>query len=261
MGVISTYIKGGLGNILFQISTGYSTSLRDGMDFIVDMTGYHGAHHDINKYKSNLLRNIKFSNSFITSPTINETSFHFNEIPKCVSDTKLSGYFQSENYFKEHRQEIIELLSPTEEILSKIEDLYGKILIQKTCSIHVRRGDYVGLPNHHPVLDIEYYKKAVDIIGQDSVFLIFSDDINWCKSNFDFISNKIFVDNLEDFEELYLMSLCDNNIIANSSFSWWGAWLNNRENKKVMGPKKWFGPSLQINDTKDLLPQTWISID
>jgi hypothetical protein len=261
MSIISIDIKGGLGNILFQVATAYSLSLKHDMELIVDLTYYHGAHHNINKYKNNILRNIKFSDTHLLYPSFWETTFDHKEIPECVGNTKLIGYFQSEKYFNKHRKEILDLFSPVDDTVFKVQKLYSEILNIKTCSIHVRRGDYLSLPNHHPALDIEYYKKAIDIVGQDFTFLIFSDDINWCKSNFDFISNKIFVDNLDDFEELYLMSLCDNNIIANSSFSWWGAWLSFKENKKVIGPKKWFGPYLQSNNTKDLLPENWISID
>ena len=262
MNVISIDIKGGLGNILFQVATAYSLSLKHDMGLIVDLTCYHGAHHDINKYKNNILRNIKFSDTCLIYPSSYwETTFEYNKLPECVENTKLNGYFQSEKYFNQHRKEILDLFSPIDDTVSKVQKLYSEILNIKTCSIHIRRGDYLSLPNHHPALDIEYYKKAIDIVGQDFTFLIFSDDINWCKSNFDFISNKIFVDNLDDFEELYLMSLCNNNIIANSSFSWWGAWINKYPEKIVIAPKKWFGALLQINNTKDLIPESWVLID
>ena len=261
MSIISIDIKGGLGNILFQVATAYSLSLKHDMELIVDLTYYHGAHHNINKYKNNILRNIKFSDTHLLYPPFWETTFNYKELPECVGDTKLVGYFQSEKYFNQHRKEILNLFSPTDDTVSKLKNLYSDFLNIKTCSIHIRRGDYLSLQNHHPVLDIDYYKRAIDIVGQDFTFLIFSDDIDWCKSNFDFISNKIFVDNLDDFEELYLMSLCNNNIIANSSFSWWGAWMNENPKKLVIGPKKWFGDLLQINNTKDLIPENWISID
>ena len=121
---------------------------------------------------------------------------------------------------------------------------------------------------------MEYYNKAIKQFDKDSNFLIFSDDIEWAKNNFKgdnfyFITeNKIegndVMDTLNiskgghpDYIELYMMSLCDHNIIANSSFSWWGAWLNENPNKKVIAPKKWFGPAYgDINDN-DLVPETW----
>ena len=125
-------------------------------------------------------------------------------------------------------------------------------------SIHVRRGDYVKHPNHHPVQTIEYYNKSVEMVGKDTTIVVFSDDIEWCKKNFN-IDNIIYIEDEKDYIELYLMSLCDNNIISNSSFSWWGAWLNTNENKKVIAPNKWFGSAINEN-TNDIIPKGWIKI-
>jgi hypothetical protein len=123
--------------------------------------------------------------------------------------------------------------------------------------IHIRRGDYLRFPDHHPILPIEYYKTAIDYFKADNVF-VFSDDIDWCKSNI-IGDNIIYIENEKDYIEMYLMSLCENNIISNSSFSWWGAWLNENKNKKVIGPKLWFGNAIQfISD--DIIPEGWIKI-
>jgi hypothetical protein len=260
--IVSVDLRGGLGNMLFQISTGYAVSLKNNMDLIVDLTYYHGGHYHIGKYLPNILRNIKFSQSHLLYPCIWETAFHYQEIPVCNGNTKLNGYFQSEKYFVSHRKEIIELFKPDEITNEKIKTKYSKILEENnTCSIHVRRGDYLGLPNHFQTLTEEYYMKSSNPFNKDDLFLIFSDDISWCQKNFDFIKNKIFITDLEDYEEIYLMSLCNNNIIANSSFSWWGAWLNENNDKIIISPKKWFGPAFQTNNTKDLIPENWISID
>ena len=107
---------------------------------------------------------------------------------------------------------------------------------------------------------MEYYRSAVDLIGKEKLFFIFSDDINWCKNNFDFIENKFFIENNKDYEDLILMSLCSHNIIANSSFSWWGAWLNSNPNKIIISPKKWFGNKYNFHNTKDLYNEKWIKL-
>jgi hypothetical protein len=260
METISIDIKGGLGNIMFQISTAYSTSLENNMKLVVDSTNYYGGHHGLDKYKNNILRKIEFSKNTISVPGYGEKEFKFNELPKFEKSVKLSGYFQSEKYFKKHRKEILELFSPTEEILNKINKNYLSILEKNTTSIHVRRGDYLHLENFHPTQKENYYQNAIGHLSDDTLYLIFSDDINWCKNNFNFIENKIFIDNLEDFEELYLMSMCKNNIIANSSFSWWGAWMNKNENKKIISPNTWFGKSLYYHDTSDIYGENWIKI-
>ena len=90
------------------------------------------------------------------------------------------------------------------------------------------------------------------------MFVIFSDDIEWCKKNLN-ISDSLYIENEKDYIEMYLMSLCRNNIISNSSFSWWGAWLNNYQSKIVIGPSKWFGNSINHN-TGDILPENWIKL-
>lgn len=258
---VSTATMGGLGNTLFQIATGLSISLRDNLNFLVNSSNHHGAHFGIGKYTNNILKNVKFSDMGSSFKKHVEVGFRYNEIPKVLENIELVGYFQSEKYFVEHRNEILDFFSPTSKILEKIENNYKNILNNNTTtSLHVRRGDYLSLPNHHPVLPTDYYEESVSKFDSNQMFLIFSDDINWCKDNFEFISNKIFVDNLEDYEELYLMSMCNNNIIANSSFSWWGSWLNKNEDKTVVAPKKWFGPAYTSLDTTDLYINNWIKI-
>ena len=104
----------------------------------------------------------------------------------------------------------------------------------------------------------EYYKNALDIIGGYENLYVFSDDINWCKTNLKF-KNMVFVEGNDDVEDLWLMSLCDHNIIANSSFSWWGAWLNINPNKKVISPKRWFGEQTNLS-SDDIIPVSWTKI-
>jgi hypothetical protein len=127
-----------------------------------------------------------------------------------------------------------------------------------TVSMHIRRGDYVEANDFHPVQNIEYYEKALDMIGDYQKLLIFSDDIEWCKTNLQF-RNINFCDGFSPIEDMMIMSRCSHNIIANSSFSWWAAQLNENEKKKVIAPTKWFGPKLNL-ETKDIIPETWIKI-
>jgi hypothetical protein len=251
---------GGLGNVLFQVAVSYAVSLRDDMELLIDSNNHYGAHNGIHTYKNNILRNFNFSEKPLTLEGYGERGHHFTEIPKFESDTKLIGYFQSEKYFIDFKDKILEAFSPTIEILNNLYEKYGYILSGDVNSIHVRRGDYVGLPNHHPLTPIEYYEKSVELLGSENFYLIFSDDIKWCMENFNFVKNKIFVNNLIDYEELYLMSLCKNNIIANSTFSWWGAWMNKNEAKKVIAPKIWFGPSLYYHNTDDIYCDNWIKL-
>lgn len=250
--IVSVKLRGGLGNFMFRISAAYSVSLRDNKKFFCDVSDVFAEHKDFKEYEKNILRKIPFSGTLCLMYKYFEPHFHYSEIPKTKKSLKLIGSFHSEKYFKDYKKQIIELFEIDEFTQSKLIVKYQHLLNSENCSIHIRRGDYLKLPNHHPTLSVDYYKNAVEIIGQDKNFLIFSDDIHWCEQNFSFIKNKTFIFNDFDYEDLYLMSMCKNNIIANSSFSWWAAWLNENKDKKVVAPLNWFGVSKLNCNTKDL---------
>jgi hypothetical protein len=260
MEIVSCKLMGGLGNMLFQIASTYSLSLRDNKKMICDVSDVQMPHKPYTFYTDNILRNVTFSNSLPVLDHIREVGFHYTPLQKVTKNVKLFGYFQSEKYFVENRHEILELFKIDERTKHYLLQKYDEIINQNTCSIHIRRGDYVRLSAFHPIQTIDYYKQAIQIVGEENHFLIFSDDINWCKENLSFIKNKTFIDGNEDFQDLYLMSMCKNNIIANSSFSWWGAWLNLNEDKKVVSPKMWFGEKNKHLNTKDIYCEKWITI-
>jgi len=126
----------------------------------------------------------------------------------------------------------------------------------ETVSLHIRRGDYLRTQDHHPVCSLDYYMDALSKFrDKEYKFIVFSDDVDWCRNNFN--EDFIFTEGNTDYEDMWLMSLCDHNIIANSSFSWWGAWLNDNPNKRVIAPKKWFGPSYSNWKLDDLFCNDW----
>ena len=188
-----------------------------------------------------------------------ENNFNYNENFITVKDnTDLIGYFQTEKYFKKIEDKIRKEFSFKKNISDtcneKIFDIKKKYN-KRICSLHARRTDYVNLQNYHPPCSLEYYQEAISKF-KDSLFLIFSDDIEWCKSNF-IGDNFLFLENNSPGEDLCLMSLCNDNIIANSSFSWWGSWLNNNKEKKIIAPKKWFGKMYDTHNTDDLYCENW----
>jgi hypothetical protein len=260
MEIVSTKLMGGLGNMMFQIAAAYSTSLRDEKQMICDITDIQSPHKPYTIYIDNVFRNIKFLDNLVNLKHIGEGGFHYTLIPKIEGDVKLVGHFQSEKYFINYRNKLLELFEIDDKTKNFLFKKYRDILNQNTCSIHVRRGDYLGLPNHHPTQPIQYYEQAITLIGEDKHYIIFSDDIKWCEENFNLLKNKTFISGNQDYEDLYLMSMCKNNIIANSTFSWWGAWLNNNENKQVIIPSKWFGISNSHLNTNDLYCDKWIKI-
>lgn len=175
----------------------------------------------------------------------------------------INGYFQTEKYFSNYRNDILSLFSfksPYKDTsMNYIENIRSEESKSVIVSIHVRRGDYLMYPDHHPVCSSEYYKKSILKIKEEFEkvkFLIFSDDLEWCRRQFREEEYKV-VDLGNPYTEISLMSLCDHHIIANSSFSWWGAWLNQSPEKKVIAPKNWFGTAINKN-TKDVYCDGWI---
>ncbi len=188
-----------------------------------------------------------------------EPYFHFAEIPY-QPNMRMHGYFQSESYFRHHKDKICALFDPKEETYDFIIAKYGDLLSHPTTvSIHFRSYK-IADPNRtcYFLNGREYVEKAMSYFSSDALFIVFSDDINWCKENLrDLAPNMYFVEGEEYHNDFYFMSLCDHNIIANSTFSWWSAYLNKNPHKIVIAPKKWFHESCNI-DTKDLIPKEWI---
>lgn len=257
---ISSVLMGGLGNYMFQIAAAYAYAKKYDMHVGFDCSESSGPHRHITDYQNNILKGVDLYYKRKYQPLqISENGFHYQELPHYKSDIFLYGYFQSEKYFKDCEDEIKDLFMSYDVELS--DDVKNLINTENTCSIHVRRGDYLKSPNHHPTQSMNYYMKAIKKMPKDSVFLIFSDDMEWCKQNFPDLPEKFkFIEGNNDYEDLYIMSHCKNNIICNSTFSWWGAWLNRNVDKIVVAPSVWFGPAYSNNNTEDLYCEGWIRI-
>ncbi len=167
-----------------------------------------------------------------------------DEIPlihKWNRNCYIKGWFQNENVFAGIRRELLREFSPKEKIrIPKM--LMGKIFEKESVAVHIRRGDYVTT---HIVLPVTYYKRAKTEIEkrvQDPIYIVFSDDYKWAKEHVDLGENVVYVDEVtdwKDYEQLYVMSRCKNQIIANSTFSWWAAWLNQNQDKVIVMPKQY----------------------
>ena len=178
----------------------------------------------------------------------------------------LMGYWQSERYFQDISDIIRADFSFKLPLNEKNAEIAENISQVNAVSLHIRRGDYIQNPVTHAVYEscgFDYYSSAIQFIAntiEQPYFFIFSDDIAWVKENFvipfacQYITNN---QNMESYNDMRLMSLCQHHIIANSSFSWWGAWLNSKPNKIMIAPKKWFADD---KNTSDLLPESWIKL-
>ena len=253
-------LAGGLGNMMFQIAAGYATAKEVNGKFFLYPNEIGGMmHKHPTEYLDTVFRNIKILDISESFKEIEHNSFHYEPVNIDDQDYKnlfLIGGFQSFKYFEKYSKDIRSLFSPTSDL---VVDLKVKYDTNNKVSIHIRRGDYTNLPNHHHNLSMSYYLNAINYF-KGFKFLVFSDDIDWCKDNF-IGDNFIFVEDTNDIEDLYLMSMCEHNIIANSTFSWWGAWLNSNSNKKVVYPNTWFGPVYKHFRTNDLFPEDWICLD
>ena len=281
-------IIGGLGNQMFQYA--YAKSLEQkGYEVKIDISAFktYKLHdgYQLNKYNIDLKKSTEeeknkyYSNTIFSkilrkigvesSKAIKEKSLLYDETFLNIEDDNyIEGYFQSEQYFKNIRDILIEQFTIKQEVSNYTKEINNKIALSKnSCSIHIRRGDFVNTTNIniHGSCNLEYYKKAIKYLEnkmENISYFIFSDDIAWCKKNIE-TKNAIFIDNEEKripHEDIYLMSLCSHNIIANSSFSWWGAWLNQNENKMVIAPKQWFVDKKMQQQSKDIVCEDWIRI-
>lgn len=294
--MIVVKLIGGLGNQLFQYAAGRALSTYHKTELFLDPSHLklisNGAYTQRNFELDNLnitaqmvdktvLNNFNFEQNktliklkklsprLFSNMIFNEHQFNFHsEFFKLPKDTYLNGFWQSEKYFNAVRDKLLSEITLKEPLSSFASALHKRISEPNSVSLHVRRGDFVSLQSanqFHGYIGLDYYKVAVEQIKSkipDPVFFIFSDDIEWCKTNLSFLENKEYIEGknngISTQEELILMSNCKHNIIANSSFSWWGAWLNKNKDKIVMAPKNWFAEK-KIN-TNDLIPPTWIKI-
>lgn len=202
---------------------------------------------------------------------LNEQNMLFDSKNLRTSEnTYLSGYWQSEKYFQSIRNILLhdfKLKSTSNEYFNNMSE---QILASpNSVSVHIRRGDYHNNPEVnkiHGVLGTEYYINSITYFKnslENPVFYFFSDDIVWVKNEFNNFINAFFIEhNSEDSssQEMSLMAMCRHNIIANSTFSWWGAWLNENPNKVVIAPKQWFSDIGKNKESRDIVPESWLKL-
>jgi len=249
--MISCKLAGGLGNQLFQIATTYALSLTHrvpcGFDLNNNTLPLQGRPaYEYNRTLYMTLPKIKHSDYNLIP--YKEKTWEYAPI-KFRDNIILDGYFQSPKYFGSHKSAIIDLflnLDVVYGILNRLRDDYT-VELYHSVSLHIRRGDYLRFPNHHPQPSMGYYMTAVQQIRKKRdvrCILVFSDDIPWCKK--ELRSPEIrFIEGLQDYDDMLLMSLCNANVISNSSFSWWASYFNQNADKMVYAPKTWFGKAIK----------------
>ena len=251
--MIVAKLKGGLGNQMFQYAAATSLAIEHNTDHYFDFS--YTAHPKRGGILINKLSNVKLPHLTEHQLPEIEDDFVYQTIP---NNCYINGFWQSEKYFAKNADVIREHLDFDNDVKSYVAEKYP-VLNQHTVSMHVRRGDYVTKHTEFPPRDVDYYNTAYDIINDTSIaVIVVSDDIAWCKDNLKF-GNCVYIEDESDLIDLYIMSQCLHNVIANSTYSWWGAWLNSNPDKKVIAPKQWFGPNKPLNES-DIIPDSWIII-
>ncbi len=281
-------LSGGLGNQMFQYALGYQLAKKNQTNLIIDLDWFHNI-PDGSSYQKERLSLLKCNPNFINSngnikdiPGVkhnnilayfSKNKISYKEKQHYIFDSKvlnlrdgqyIDGYWQSYKYFSE-LDELRELFKPNKELHYNTLEFLEILQNKNSVMLHIRRGDYAHSTTanqFHGLQPLSYYQKALEIINnqiENPIIIVFSDDIEWAKTHLKINSHSIFIDNIQDpdnvIDELYLMSQCKHQIIANSSLSWWGAWLNNNKNKIVIAPHQWLikNPST----LEDLIPNDW----
>lgn len=295
MGTVISRLLGGLGNQMFQYACGRSFSLSRHSSFSLDIDELENQYRLHNGYELDRVFNIPVDiasntelravlgwqrqeyvrrllsyrkarffrgENFIVDPDFGYSS----DIDNAPASSYLAGYWQSEKYFEKHSAEIKEDFTFKNKLSGCNLELKQRIDESNSVCIHIRRGDYVSNKitfSVHGVCSLDYYYSAIKYVSDrmtSPTFFVFSDDMVWVKGNLKFESPVIYVDNNKNIDshfDLQLMSLCKHNIIANSSFSWWGAWLNSNPDKIVIAPRSWFSGK---ETSPDLIPKEWITL-
>lgn len=281
-------MTGGLGNQMFQYAY-YKALCMRGYDVKIDFEDYyqHQVHNgyelekvfgilvkkatnqesiDSGRSDKRIINKIKrkikkfFKLIYVYYETVEDSTRYLPQLLNPPPNSYIFGYFGSYKYFERFNDELrkdFRFINKLDEINLKYRE---NIINSNSVSIHIRRGDYLKHSIYQNVCTLEYYKKAIEYIKKNvdnPVFYIFSNDIPWCKENLK-IENVVFVDNnneSEAYRDMQLMHYCKHNIIANSSFSFWGAWLNNNSNKIVVCPRKFYDMD---NAGNDVFPSEWI---
>ena len=289
MSVIVTRLTGGLGNQMFQFAAGYALSLRRGVPLELDISSYGrdelrvyelapfdlpatvappATLQRIPKKVRGLQRVVQhFSSTAVDAiPVYREPHFEFDQtLLDLTAPRALQGYWQSERYFKDMREEVCSAFTPTQPLEAENAAVMQAIeRADMPVSLHVRRGDYVSDASAsatHGTCSLDYYRSAIKSVlikTPNAHFFAFSDDEAWTRENLRTPAAITYVSAnspSRGYRDMQLMSACRHHIIANSSFSWWGAWLNHRDDKRVIAPDIWFAQSKK--NSKDLLPPDW----
>jgi len=250
--------NGRFGNQMFQYAATRGIAAKHGYDWCIppgpkDDYGFDDEENQHKLFMAFKLSGLKSTQVFPATYR-KESTFEFDTdlFENCEDNINLYGFFQTEKYFKHIEDEIRKDFTFVDDILKPCKEAFGS---QELIGLHIRRTDYVQKQDYHPLCTQEYYKEALSRMPEDTTVVIVSDDPDWCAKQELFAPDRFMISESGDnIIDMCILSLCKYHIIANSTFSWWGAWLANSE--KVIAPKSWFGTESDVTDV-DLVPDHW----
>lgn len=270
--------NGRLGNQMFQYAALRGIAANREFDWLIPRPDSYGD-SNYGLFDCFKMESVQESNfGILNSPSISTGEFHFIQkfFDECPDNVNLHDYFTSEKYFSNVKDVIRKDYTFKDDILEPCKEIIDEI--ENPIFLHVRRGDYLVKPEAHPACPIEYYDKALTHFDENSIVLVFSDDIEWCGEQELFQGDRFM---LSDYTEKYpqtcdtlqgrqqalipyfdlcMMSLCNGGIIANSTMSWWGAWLIENPTQPIVAPNPWFGSMYNHYNMEDLLPERWVEV-
>jgi hypothetical protein len=271
--------NGRLGNQMFQYAALRGIAENRGFDWLIPPPDSYGD-SNYGLFDCFKMSSVKEENfGYLNAQSISSNQFHFSKefFDGCPDNVNLHDYFTTEKYFENVKDIIREDFTFKDEILEPCKEIIDQL--DNPIFMHLRRGDYVVNPSAHPICPIEYYEEALTHFDEDKPVIVFSDDIGWCREQPFFESDRFM---LSEFDEKYaqtcdtlqgrqqalipyfdlcMMTLCTGGIIANSTMSWWGAWLMQNRTQPIIYPTQWFGSYYDHYIMDDLCPQDWFGVD
>ena len=271
--------NGRLGNQMFQYAGLRGIAANRGYDWVIPRPDSYGDSNYglFDCFEMGSVEEKNFGK--LNAPSIATGQFHFSQdfFDGCPDNTNLHDYFTTEKYFANIKDVIRKDFTFKKEILEPCKEIVDEL--ENPIFMHVRRGDYVVNPSAHPMCPISYYEKALELFDENSPVLVFSDSIEWCKEQEFFQGDRFMLSEYDEkysqtadtllgrqntlipYFDLCLMTLCNGGIIANSTMSWWGAWLMENKTQPIVAPKPWFGTHYNDYNMNDLLPDGWVEVE
>lgn len=271
--------NGRLGNQMFQYAGLRGIAANRGYDWLIPRPDSYGDSNYglFDCFEMGSVEEKNFGK--LNAPSIATGQFHFSQdfFDGCPDNTNLHDYFTTEKYFANIKDVIRKDFTFKKEILEPCKEIVDEL--ENPIFMHVRRGDYVVNPSAHPMCPISYYEKALELFDENSPVLVFSDSIEWCKEQEFFQGDRFMLSEYDEkysqtadtllgrqntlipYFDLCLMTLCNGGIIANSTMSWWGAWLMENKTQPIVAPKPWFGTHYNDYNMNDLLPDGWVEVE